>query len=58
MTDTTHDPKTDDKTTLAKVNDSAPARDETQGAADEREDTVTVLARINGNPPAEDDEPQ
>jgi hypothetical protein len=58
MTDITHDPKADDKTTLAKVNDSAPARDETEAAAGQREDTVTVLARMNDNAPAEDDEPQ
>lgn len=58
MTDTTHDPETDDKTTLAKVNDNPPAPDETEPAAGEREDNVTVLARMNDNPPAEDDEPR
>lgn len=56
MSDTTHDPDTDDETTLAKVNDNPPAPDEADAAAEEREDDVTVLARMNDNPPRTDDE--
>jgi hypothetical protein len=56
MSDTTHDPETDDKTTLAKVNDNPPAPDQTGAAVEEREDEVTVLARMNDNPQRTDDE--
>ena len=53
MTDTTNDEKTDDVTTLAKVNDSPQEPDETQAATSEHEDTTTVLAKVNDNPPGE-----
>lgn len=56
MSDTTHDPQTDDETTLAKVNDNPPAPDTAEAADEEREDEVTVLARMNDNPQRTDDE--
>jgi hypothetical protein len=43
--------RTDDVTTLAKMNDTPPSPDDTTAAAGERADAVTVLARVNDNPP-------
>jgi hypothetical protein len=42
--------RTDDVTTLAKMNDTPSSPDDAKAAAGERADAVTLLARANGNP--------